>query len=187
MKWIGKRISFIDDKDKTTIVIYPEDVVLIKGLMGAWFAMWIAIGALVIWSFFNLKLTNQEQLILWIFLTFWFYYATKVGRSFLWLMWGKELIKIDETAFHYKKSIRNYGKSTPYYLENIQRIKTNEPIERSFQAVWEASPWIMGNERIEFDYLGKTIRFGRKLESKDTQLLFNLIVKKIELRLKKSK
>ena len=187
MKWIGKRVSFIDDKQKTTIVIYPENITWVNGLMGAWVAMWFAIGAIVVWSFFTFKLNNQELIALLIFMSFWLYYALKVGRSFLWLLWGKELIKIDETALHYKKSIKNYGASTPYYLDNIGKMSITEPKEHSFQAVWEASPWITGSERIEFDYKGKTIRFGKKLISKDSKLLLNLITNRIEGHASKSK
>ncbi len=86
MKWIGERISFVDDKAKTTIVIYPENVTWIKGLMGAWVAMWTVIGATIVWSYFTFKLTDQENLIIYIFMSFWTYYAIKVFRSFAWLM-----------------------------------------------------------------------------------------------------
>jgi hypothetical protein len=51
----------------------------------------------------------------------------------------------------------------------------------------EQSPWVKGGERIDFQYFGKTIRFGRKLNQKDTELLFKLITKRIEERLRKSK
>ena len=185
MKWIGKRVSFVDDKQKTTIVIYPESNVLIKGIIGAWVAMWMTIGATIIWSYFSLKLTNQENIIIYIFMTFWVYYAVKVFRSFAWLMWGKELIKIDETALFYKKSVKKYGKSVPYYFENIQKMSLFIPRDKSLQASWEASPWVRGGERIEFEYFGKMIRFARKLNEKDAKLLFSLVTKKIEERLKK--
>jgi len=33
MKWIGERISFVDDKEKSTFVIYPTSETWIKGLM----------------------------------------------------------------------------------------------------------------------------------------------------------
>lgn len=187
MKWIGERISFVDDKAKTTIVIYPENVTWVKGLMGAWVAMWTVIGVTMVWSYYTFKLTDQENLIIYIFMAFWFYYAVKVFRSFAWLMWGKELIKINEASFTYKKSVKNYGKATPYYFENIKKISMSTPKERSFQAIWEASPWIRGGERLEFEYMGKVIRFGRKLEEKEAKLLFNLITKKIEEKMKKKK
>ena len=118
-------------------------------------------------------------------MTFWVYYAVKVFRSFAWLMWGKELIKIDETALFYKKSVKKYGKSVPYYFENIQKMSLFIPRDKSLQASWEASPWVRGGERIEFEYFGKMVRLARKLNEKDAKLLFSLVTKKIEERLKK--
>ena len=185
MKWIGKRISFEEDKQKSTIIIYPEDNTWVKALMGAWVGMWFAIGAIVIWALFVLPLSDQEKIITAIFLSFWAYYAYKVARSFFWILWGKELVKIDEVAVYYKKSIKGYGKSTPYYLENIHKLSIEQPKERSLQAAWEKSPWIVGGGRIEFDYLGKLIKFGKKLNEKDTQLLYTLLSKRISQRLKK--
>lgn len=187
MKWIGKRISFIDGKDKTTIVIYPEVKTWVAGLMGSWVAMWYAIGAIMIWAGMTLDMTDQEKVITFVFLAFWAYYAIRVSRTFFWLLWGKELLKIDETALTYKKSIKNYGKATPYYFENISKIRMHIPKAKSFQTAWESSPWIRGGERIEFDYMGKTIRMGRKLEEKDAEILFKLVTKRIDERLRKLK
>lgn len=187
MKWIGERISFVDDKQRTTIVIYPENVAWIKGAMGAWVAMWLVIGFTIVYSYFTFPLTEQEKVIIYVFMTFWAYYAIKVMRSFAWLMWGKELVKIDEAAFHYKKSVRKYGKSIPYYFENIKSISMFHPKAKSVQSVWEASPWIRGGERIEFEYMGKMVRFGRKLNEKDAKILFSLVTKRIEERMRKIK
>jgi hypothetical protein len=61
------------------------------------------------------------------------------------------------------------------------------PKEKSFQAIWESSPWVRGGERIEFEYKGKVIRFARKIEEKDAKVLFTLITKKIEEKMKKIK
>ena len=187
MKWIGKRISFSEDKSKTTIVIYPKDIGWLKGIMGAWVSMWLSLGAIVIWSYFTLKLTEQETIIVFIFLAFWGYYAFKVTKSWFWLMWGKELIKIDEATFSYKKSIRGYGKSTPYLLENISKMSMHKTDEKSLQAAWEKSPWVVGGERLEFDYMGKLVKFGRKLETKDAELLFKLLTKRIDSQIRKNK
>jgi hypothetical protein len=184
MKWIGERTSFVEDKNKTTIVIQPENIFWHRALMGAWFGMWIAIGAIMVWAL-TIPLNQQEKLIVVIFLIFWFYYAFKVGKSLAWLLWGKELIKINKEGLSYKKSIKGYGKSHLYFLENIQKIKIQQPKENSFQAIWENSPWIQNGERIEFEYISKTIRFGKKLNEKDSTLLFNLITKRIEQHLKK--
>lgn len=187
MKWIGERVSFVDDKNKLTIVIYPENITWVKGVMGAWVAMWFTIGATVIWSYFTFTLTEQEQIIIYIFMAFWAYYALKVTRSFFWLLWGRELLKLDETGLFYKRSIKSYGKSSQYFYENIAKMEVHQPKEKSMQAIMEQSPWVKGGERIDFQHFGKTIRFGRKLNPKDTELLFKLITKRIEERLRKSK
>jgi len=185
MKWIGERVSFVDDQGWTTIVIHPEKKPLVTGLMGAWVAMWMAIGITVLWSLYTLQLSQQESIILYIFLSFWAYYALKVIRSFFWIMWGKELLKIDESAVHYKRSIRQYGRSIPYYLENIHKIELTVPESRSLQSVWESSPWVRGGERIQFEHMGKIIRIARKLNEKDAKLLFSVVTKRIEQQLKK--
>jgi hypothetical protein len=185
MNWIGNRISFIDNKGKTTIVISPDKNYLITALMGGWLAMWMTIGITVIWSLFSFLLSQQEEIIIYIFLVFWFYYAFKVSRSFLWLLYGKELIKIDNLALHYKRSLLKYGKSVPYYFENISNFSFSVPEPSSIKAIWESSPWISGGERFHFDYFNKMIRFGRKISEKDAKLLYQLINKRIQERSKK--
>lgn len=156
-------------------------------LMGAWCAMWLAIGITMTLAYFSLKLTQQESLIIVIFMIFWFYYAQRVGRSFLWLLYGREMIKINEVSLTIKKSIRGYGKAREYFLENIHKMRLHQPKENSMQAAWENSPWISGGERLEFDYAGKIIRFGRKLDEKESKLLFQMITKRVETQVKQNK
>jgi hypothetical protein len=59
------------------------------------------------------------------------------------------------------------------------------PEKNSIQVVWESSPWVNGGERITFEYFGKEISFGRKLNEKDAKLLFNLVSKRITERNRK--
>lgn len=184
MKWIGDRISVAESKNKTTIVIHPGKKPLITGVMGAWIFMWYSIGISVLLYILMTELPQQQTIILVIFMSFWLYFAVRVTRSFLWLMWGAENLKIDQLALTIKNSTGKFGKAVPYYLENIKKVRLDIPKERSFQSVWESSPWIKGGERIEFDYMGKVIRFGKKLPEKEATLLFNLLTKRMEEQLK---
>ncbi len=191
MKWIGKRISFVDSDTKTTIVVTPENVGFYKAMIGAWFAMWAVIGITMIWAWntFEMKPTMRDTLSIMflIFMLFWAYYLIRVARMFFWLLYGSENIKLDKIALTIKTSIKGYGRARQYYLENIQKIRINVPKEGSFQATWENSPWIRGGERLEFDYMGKTVRFGRKLNEQESKQLFQLLTKKVEEQLKKRK
>jgi hypothetical protein len=187
MKWIGNRISYVDQENKSTIIITPENVGFVKALIGAWFFMWIAIGAVISWSFFTFQLKEQEKIALVVFMVFWTYYFVRIGRMFLWLLYGSENLKIDKIALTLKTAIKKYGKSKEYYIENIEKIRMFVPEKKSFQAAWENSPWIRGGERLEFDYRGKTIRFGRKLTEQEAKQLFQLITKRLDDQLKKKK
>jgi hypothetical protein len=186
MKWIGERISYIDDKELTTIVIYPEKTEWKNNLLKAWFSMWMLIGAIVIYQLF-LEYTRDEKLMFTIFLSFWLYFSFKVGKSTFWQLKGKELIRINDQALILKKSIFSYGKAHTFFLENIRKIRVDELKESSIGVQFEKSFWVVGGERISFDYIGKNIRFGRKLNEQDTKLLFRLITNRIESRLKKKK
>ncbi|MCR9172913.1 MAG: hypothetical protein NXI10_10490 [bacterium] len=187
MKWIGERISFVEDKNRTTVVIEPMNAGWVRSAMGAWVFMWLAIGVSVVINYNSLGLNENQAIFIWVFMAFWAYYAVRVTRSWLWLMLGKELIKIDEVALTYKRSIRKYGKATPYLLENIQKMRVFTPKENSVQAAWEKSPWIVGGERLEFDYMGRLIRFGRKLNEKDAEILFKYLTKRIEQQIRQNK
>jgi len=79
MTEISDRISFIDHASKTTIVILPKKQPWVIALMGAWLGMWITIGIITWWALFAMKLKQQEQIILWVFLSFWAYYTIRVG------------------------------------------------------------------------------------------------------------
>jgi hypothetical protein len=102
-------------------------------------------------------------------------------------MWGKELIQIDEVNLKYKKSIRKYGKSKSFLLENINKMTMHKTEEKSFQAAWEKSPWVIGGERLEFDYQGKVVKMGRKLEQKDAEILFKLLTKRVDTQIRKNR
>lgn len=180
MKSIGKRISFEDSKAKTTVVIIPERNHTVNTLMGAWLGMWYTIGGVVIWSLLRLPLTNQETIILYIFLAFWLYYAFRISKSYLWLLFGKELLKLNREAFYIKNSFFGYGKMNTYFYGNIKEFGFEVPEVRTMQTAWESSPWVSGGERFEFEYFGKLKKFGRKLNQREAQLLCNLLQAKIK-------
>ena len=180
MKKIGDRISFEDSKVKTTVVIVPERNFLVNALMGSWLGMWYCIGGTIIWSLFQLALTEQERIILYIFLVFWSYYAFRISKAYLWLIFGKELLRLDRDGFHIKNSFFSYGKLRTYYFENIKEFTFEIPENRTIRAVWESSPWVSGGERFEFEYFGKSKKFGRKLNLKEGKLLFDLLKAKIK-------
>lgn len=179
MKWIGERISFVDNKDKLTVVIYPPNIGFKYRILIIWTLLWLAIGGYVTSQLFYVT-TQKEQITLIIFLSFWLYFTVRVGKTLSYLTWGREFLKVDEDGLTIKFGTGRYGKSRRYFLENIQRFDVIEIKETSFQAIYESSPWVKGSNRISFEYQGKIYAFGRKLNEKDTALLYKLMIKRIE-------
>ena len=180
MKSIGERISLNEEKSKSTIVIYPVKKAFITALIGAWVAMWWMIGGIMVWSYFNFELGRQEKLIIIIFMAFWAYYAFRVTKQYFWTLWGNEFIKIDGMGLTIKKSIRGFGKANLYFYENISEFKWEVPKDKSMQASWEASPWVGGGQRLDFEYYKKKIRFGNKLNEKDARRLFQFMTHEMD-------
>ena len=52
--------------------------------------------------------------------------------------------------------------------------------ESSFQKVYDDSLWVRGSNRIEFEFFKKRISFGRKLDEKDSKMMFQILTKRIE-------
>jgi hypothetical protein len=175
MKWISERISVKKHANFTTIVISPTKNFWTTLLLGSWLSMWFVIGVLVISSFYMFDLKNQEKIILWIFLSFWVFYFLRIGRTFLWIHYGQELIKLGEFSVDYKRSIFKYGKAHIIFHENISGFSSHFPKENSFEAVWESSPWISGGERIFLETNLKTYKIGRKLTAQEAHLLIDTI------------
>jgi hypothetical protein len=173
MKWISERISVKKHSNFTTIVISPTKNFWTTMLLGTWLSMWFMIGVLVISSFYMFDLKNQEQLILCVFLSFWLFYFIRIGRTFLWIHYGQELIKLGEFSVDYKRSIFKYGKAHVIFHENISGFSSHFPKENSFEAVWESSPWISGGERIFLETNLKTYKIGRKLTAQEAHLLID--------------
>jgi hypothetical protein len=185
MRFIGEQISVVEHSDKTTIIIKPKVSAIFRALFGAWLFMWVCIGVSISWYWLTTNLPQSQQVFFLVFMSFWGYFFIKVVMSFLWIMFGSEYVKIDKIALSYKRSLGKYGTAKEYFLENIKKIELLVPSTKSFQAAWENSPWIQGGERIYFDYSGKRIKFGRKLNEKDAKGFFQLVTVKIEKGLKK--
>lgn len=179
MKWIGERISYVDQSDKTTFVITPPKLGFQRYLMLVWLVLWLAIGIYVSFEL-NQDYEQQQKIMLIIFLSFWLYFFVRVGRAMLYVFFGREFIKIDEHSLTIKRATGKYGKSQSFLIENITKLQTVELKENSFQAVYEASPWVAGTNKISFKYFEKTFSFGKKLNDKDAKLLFSVLVNRVE-------
>jgi hypothetical protein len=114
MKWIGKRISCVDEKDKSTIVIYPEKSAWKNSLLLAWVTVWLLIGIYICFELTK-GYTRDQKLVLVVFMSFWVYFAYRIGKATLWQFYGKELIRIDAISLTYKNQLQNTARQLPIF------------------------------------------------------------------------
>jgi hypothetical protein len=187
MKNIGDRITFEDHKEYTTVIITPPSVDWKNAMLFAWVIAWTYVGVYIVYNFYVGMFDDDQQIYFAAFLVFWFYFEYRSIKSLVWIRFGKELLKIDKEYLIVKKSIRKYGKANKHFLENVKKFSTIEQNESKFIKAFENSYWELGKETMQFESLGKTIKFGRKLDEKDVKLLFRVIEKRLNQNIKKLK
>jgi len=200
-KWIGDRISTFSDKNNTSIIIYPKRERWKEALLIAWVIGFTFVGFYMIYLlFFGLdtidnsqikgdpqEILRNQKIYLTVFIGFWAYFEYKVVYGLLWLLFGKELIKIDFEKVLIKNAIFSYGKSKKYFNDNIKKIELIEHKPFSFGFNYENAFWRKGTNSLLFDYLTKTVTFGRKLNEKDAKLLMRFMVDRVKKHSKSKK
>ncbi len=201
-KWIGDRISTFTDKNYTSIIIYPKRERWKEALLFAWVIGFTFVGFYMIYLMLFGGLENidnsgikgnpeevlkNQKIYLSVFIGFWVYFEYKVVYGLLWLMFGKELIKIDRDKLSIKQSIFSIGKSKKYFNDNIKKIELIEQKPFSFGFDYENAFWRKGTDTLLFDYLKKPVSFAKKLNEKDAKLLMRFMVDRVKKHSKSKK
>jgi hypothetical protein len=137
--------------------------------------MWTLAGAYV---FYYLIAGNAVGEQFWFFVTylvFWGYFEYKALHSFLYHKYGFELMKITPTEILIKHDIFGFGKTRTYQRGNVKDWERVEHSRKSYSAAFNKSFWVVGNQQLQFPYLGKQVPFGMHLtEQERDKLLVNL-------------
>lgn len=175
MKQIGEKITFINDKEKLTVVISTKVDKWKEISLLIWVFLWTICGAIFVYYFSKAEV-QKEQLFYIIILSFWFYFEYRIGKALLWRLFGKELLKIDKEKFYFKKSILGYGKTVSYFIDNLKEpfevvdYKVNNLVENL-----EDSFWTIGGGRIKLKSSLKVLQFGFQINEPDSKLLARLL------------
>ena len=193
-KYIGERISTYVDKKYTSIIVFPEIKRWKEALLFAWVIGFTAVGVIVIYLFFGgldsldntglegtpEEIKHNQKIFTGVFIMFWMYFEYQVIKGLLWVILGKELIRINEDTLSIKNSIMSYGKSKRYFYENIKEMDLIQQEEMSFSFNYENAFWRKGTDSIVFTHKSKSTSFGRKLNKKDARLLYRFIQDRIK-------
>ena len=179
---IGDRIT-VSKQEKETIIRIDGTVEgwMNHALLG-WLVMWTSIGVYVAnFAFFGDAESDQKFFFL-TYLAFWFYFEIKAVYSWLFRVKGYELIRITQDGWYIKRAVFSFGKVVRYVRENIKDLKKVEHDRKSVTSAFNKSFWVMGNEQLVFDYIGKNVGIGMHLTAKDRDALLVFLRKLMKKR-----
>lgn len=168
MDLISDRVSVQRTAESTSVVVSSRLPRWQEGLLVMWSLAWIAIGAYVVYSLLNTPAGDLRSF-LFAFMAFWLWFALRIGRVTLWRLKGFELMRVKSGTLTIKDSIFGYGRANDYFVENIQRFGPIAVDETSWKWQLNDSFWVMGGERLGFEYNGKKVVFGKGIDAKEAQ------------------
>ena len=177
---IGERIT-VSKQDSETIIRIDGTVEkwMNHALMG-WVFMWSMIGLYVMYFLYSGKAQSEQLFFFITYLVFWAFFEYKAIYSLLFRLKGYELIKISSDSVYIKRGVFSFGKVQRYVRDNVKELKKVEDDKKSLSSVYNKSFWVMGNEKLMFQYIGKNVGIGMHLTEKDASTLLMFIRKTLK-------
>ncbi len=173
-KFIGKRIRIERSKNDFHIEITQKIERWQEAMLLFWLSAWTFCGGVFLFYAFNA--TNQtEQLFYIISSSLWLFFFVRISKVFFWRLAGKEIIDISSDGIRIRNSFGKWGKSQLFQQQNIFKLGLIKRESTSFLAFLDDSFWIIGGERVGFNYSGRRIQIGKQLSLRDAELLLRVI------------
>ncbi len=173
-KFIGKRITVRRAKQELKVEIGQQIERWQEAMLIAWVTAWTFCGAVFIGYAFNAPDRNQ-QIFFVVCSSLWLFFFVRIAKVFIWRKAGKEIITITPGELTIKNAFGKFGKTEKFAAHNIFKLGVIKKSPTNFFAFLDDSFWIIGGDRIGFNYNGSKIRLGKQLSVKDTELLVRVI------------
>lgn len=173
---VSERVSYLLGKDRAELVINGKVERWKETLLVMWLAAWLFCG-LVVFREFMVAEGREFKLMLFVFLVFWAFYLWRIGRVWRYRTKGFERILLSHGELSI--AVKAWGKPSEkrYFIENMGPLKKIEIPERSFAFTHENMWWVMGGERLGFDYGDQLVRFAMQLNDQDTAAVLRFFKK----------
>lgn len=175
MEYLSDRVSVDRQADRTSVVISARVGKAQERLLLAWVVAWALCGAYMIHVLLGIPKGEPLRQFILVFLAFWAYYLIKIGKAALWRMKGFELWRIKNGTLTIKDSLFGYGKATDHFVDNIQKLGLINEDAASWKWQWNQSIWVIGGERLGFEYLGRKVVFGKGLTEEEARKLIPIL------------
>lgn len=175
IQW-SERVSYRADKEGAELMINGKVERWKESLLAMWLLAWFFCGV-VVFNEFLFAEGREFRLMLFVFLIFWAYYLWRIGKVWRYRTKGFERISLRDGEL--RVMVKVWGKPVEkrYFIENMGPLKKIEIPQRSFAFTHENMWWVMGGERLGFDYSDKLVRFAMQLNDQDTAAVLRFFKK----------
>lgn len=177
VKYISPRISYRENQGETTLVISSQIAKPKFVMLTVWLCLFGLSGLLIVSQIFVPGYPGMTRIGFIAFTSFWAYFMYRLGYVWWFRKSGMEFIRLQDGKLSIKRAIHTYGKSHEFLIGNIKHFGQRVQAQKSFSTELENSFWVLGGERLQFEYLGRDIRFGIQLTDEEVQKLKPLFTK----------
>lgn len=99
---------------------------------------------------------------------------------FLWILWGREQLTIDNSSITKRISVRLFTRTWNYDLVNVSNIRKTPDLSEFLSQSNLENPFGKTG-RIAFDHNDETVTFGAGLDEAEADFLLNTVLNKLNL------
>lgn len=174
---ISDRISITKDKEFTRVEITQAVDTWKMWMLRVWVTLWIFLG--VIFFYYAIFPPNgTSPIIMYVIIAFWAFFLFRIGKALLWRTRGKEIIHIEPRKMWIQNAIGKTGRRQQFNLEHVKAFgKIKEKNE--FLAFMDNSFWVIGGDKLGFNYNGRRFQMGKQLSDREVRSLGQIMEKNI--------
>jgi len=173
-KFIGQRIRVVRKKDLIEIRIAQNIERWQEALMLGWLLGWAFCGAVFIYYMIT-AISNFDRIFFVVATAMWLFFFIRIFKVFLWRKGGEEVIHLEPAKLTLQNAFWNRGRKEVFPMHQIFKLGLITRSSTSFLAFLDDSFWIMGGERIGFNFSGQRIQLGKQLALRDAELLVRVL------------
>ncbi len=171
------------------IVMPPPRRWFAVAVLAFYVAFWVGFPLVVFGGAARSGSTGAFSVWIVVFIVLWLYWGVLCGYVSLWLIAGREVVVIDETALVARRQTPVYTRSQTYDIRDVHHLRATsdwlpEPPTDSWIWRWQCSPergwamWGLAGGHIAFGYHNRTHRFAAALDEAEAQQIVARIIER---------
>lgn len=174
---VSDRISITQEREHTRIEISQGIEQWKMWMLRAWIIAWLFVGGVFLY-YAVMQPEGTGKILFFIIIAFWAFFLFRIGKALLWRARGKEVIQIEPKTMWIQNAIGKAGRRQSFKLDHIKALgKIKEKNE--FMSFMDNSFWIIGGDKIGFNYNGRRFQLGKQLNDREVKSLGQILEKSI--------